>query len=584
MSIVSRVTIIRGNGARAAGAPRDHESCEFRSDDVRRCGQQCLPTTRARAALPPGAPETVKIQRGGRAATSSSSSPRRASASAIRSSIPGSRTSATSSSARSTRTWWSSAASTPRPRPCSARASWPSGRRCSGQEAAQIGSARALRDDDFVFPSYRENGVAYCRGVEPDRPRPVPGGATASPAGTRTTSTWPRRRSSSARRPCMPPATRMGIQNDGADCGRRGLLRRRRHQRGRRQRGAWSSPRASRPRSSSSARTTSWAISEPVGRAGRTSRSPTGRPGFGIPEHARRRQRRPRRAWRRRASPSTAPARGGGPTFIEAVTYRMGPHTTADDPTRYRDAGRARGLGRPATRSRGSRRCCERKGLLDRGLRAEVAAAGRRRGRGAPRRDSSTMPEPQPLELFDHVYAEPHSGLDRQQEHYFALPEACLRRCPRTAAKKVRAMTQMTLAGAINAGLRRALEDDPKVRPDGRGHRRARRRLPCHRRAAGRLRRRTASWTPRSPSPASWAPPSAWHTAATVRSCEIQFDGFIYPAFDQIVSQVAKMHYRTQGAVKMPITIRVPFGGGIGSPSTTRNRPRPTSPTPRGCA
>ena len=48
--------------------------------------------------------------------------------------------------------------------------------------------------------------------------------------------------------------------------------------------------------------------------------------------------------------------------------------------------------------------------------------------------------------------------------------------------------------------------------------------------------------------------------------CEIQFDGFIYPAFDQIVSQVAKMHYRTQGRVKMPITIRVPFGGGIGSP------------------
>ena len=47
---------------------------------------------------------------------------------------------------------------------------------------------------------------------------------------------------------------------------------------------------------------------------------------------------------------------------------------------------------------------------------------------------------------------------------------------------------------------------------------------------------------------------------------EIQFDGFIYPAFDQIVSQVAKMHYRTRGAVKMPLTIRVPFGGGIGSP------------------
>ncbi len=47
--------------------------------------------------------------------------------------------------------------------------------------------------------------------------------------------------------------------------------------------------------------------------------------------------------------------------------------------------------------------------------------------------------------------------------------------------------------------------------------------------------------------------------------CEIQFDGFIYPAFDQIVAQVAKLHYRTAGAVTVPITVRVPFGGAIGS-------------------
>jgi 2-oxoisovalerate dehydrogenase E1 component beta subunit len=47
--------------------------------------------------------------------------------------------------------------------------------------------------------------------------------------------------------------------------------------------------------------------------------------------------------------------------------------------------------------------------------------------------------------------------------------------------------------------------------------------------------------------------------------CEIQFDGFVYPAYDQIVSQVAKMHYRSQGKVKVPIVIRIPFGGGIGA-------------------
>jgi 2-oxoisovalerate dehydrogenase E1 component beta subunit len=47
--------------------------------------------------------------------------------------------------------------------------------------------------------------------------------------------------------------------------------------------------------------------------------------------------------------------------------------------------------------------------------------------------------------------------------------------------------------------------------------------------------------------------------------CEIQFDGFVYPAYDQIVSQVAKMHYRSQGKVRLPIVIRIPYGGGIGA-------------------
>ncbi len=46
---------------------------------------------------------------------------------------------------------------------------------------------------------------------------------------------------------------------------------------------------------------------------------------------------------------------------------------------------------------------------------------------------------------------------------------------------------------------------------------------------------------------------------------EIQFDGFVFPGFDQIVSQVAKFHNRSSGKVRMPITIRIPSGGGIGA-------------------
>jgi 2-oxoisovalerate dehydrogenase E1 component beta subunit len=47
--------------------------------------------------------------------------------------------------------------------------------------------------------------------------------------------------------------------------------------------------------------------------------------------------------------------------------------------------------------------------------------------------------------------------------------------------------------------------------------------------------------------------------------CEIQFDGFVYPAFDQIVSQVAKLHKRSDGVYTMGLVIRIPFQGGIGA-------------------
>ncbi len=46
---------------------------------------------------------------------------------------------------------------------------------------------------------------------------------------------------------------------------------------------------------------------------------------------------------------------------------------------------------------------------------------------------------------------------------------------------------------------------------------------------------------------------------------EIQFDGFVYPAFDQIISQVAKLHYRSLGYLTLPMVIRIPYGGGIGA-------------------
>lgn len=126
-------------------------------------------------------------------------------------------------------------------------------------------------------------------------------------------------------------------------------------------------------------------------------------------------------------------------------------------------------------------------------------------------------------------------------------------------------MTSMTFARAINAGLRKSLENDPKVVllgedigtlggvfrvTDG-----LQKDFGTHRVVDTPLAESAIVGT---------AVGLAYRGYRPV--VEIQFDGFIYPAFDQIVSQVAKIHYRTRGAVKMPITIRVPFGGGIGSP------------------
>ncbi|MBG6180640.1 alpha-ketoacid dehydrogenase subunit beta [Arthrobacter sp. CAN_A1] len=126
-------------------------------------------------------------------------------------------------------------------------------------------------------------------------------------------------------------------------------------------------------------------------------------------------------------------------------------------------------------------------------------------------------------------------------------------------------MSTMTFGRAINAGMRRAMENDPKVILMGEDIGK----LGGVFRITEGLQKDFGEHrvldTPLAESAImGTAVGMAYRGYRPV--VEIQFDGFIYPAFDQIVCQVAKLHYRTQGAVKMPITIRVPFGGGIGSP------------------
>ena len=125
-------------------------------------------------------------------------------------------------------------------------------------------------------------------------------------------------------------------------------------------------------------------------------------------------------------------------------------------------------------------------------------------------------------------------------------------------------MTRLTLAKALNAGLRRALEADPKVVLAGEDIGK----LGGVFRVTEGLQKDFGEHRVID-SPLAESGIIGTAVGMAIRGyrpvCEIQFDGFVYPAFDQIVSQVAKMYFRSSGHVRMPMVIRIPFGGGIGA-------------------
>jgi 2-oxoisovalerate dehydrogenase E1 component alpha subunit len=281
-----------------------------------------------------------------------------------------------------------------------------------GQEAAQIGSVRALRDDDFVFTSYRENGVAYCRGVKlTDILRVWRGNASGGWDPYTVNMSTPQIIIGSQTLHATGYA--MGIQNDGADSVAITYFGD----------GATSEGDVNEAMVFAASfqvplvffcQNNHWAISEPVRLQSHVQIAD--RPvGFGIPSM--------------RVDGNDVLAvmaatrvaldrarRGGGPTFIEAVTYRMGPHTTADDPTRYRDPNELEDWAQkdPIRRVKA---LLERKGLLTPELETAVQQKADAVAREM-RTGCTTMPDPEPLDVFKHVYSTPHSWLDRQQDHY----------------------------------------------------------------------------------------------------------------------------------------------------------------------
>src|SRR5580704_12709054 len=281
-----------------------------------------------------------------------------------------------------------------------------------GQEAAQVGSARALRDDDFVFPSYREHGVAYCRGVDPVAMLRMWRGTAHSG--------W-----DPSEHGIATPAIIVGSQTLHATGYALGLTLD----------GARSAVVSYFGDGASSegdvaeafgfaasyvvpvvffCQNNQWAISEPVRLQSHASIAQRGQ-GYGIPGI----KVDGNDVLAVLAATRLALSRaydGLGPTLIEAVTYRMGPHTTSDDPSRYRShAEEEEWRVKDALARLHALLTVE--GLLDEDFEHEVAAAA---GNAATALRSGVldMPNPEPAALFEHVYADPHPLLEAERDAY----------------------------------------------------------------------------------------------------------------------------------------------------------------------
>ncbi|GGO16397.1 2-oxoisovalerate dehydrogenase subunit beta [Microbispora rosea subsp. aerata] len=125
-------------------------------------------------------------------------------------------------------------------------------------------------------------------------------------------------------------------------------------------------------------------------------------------------------------------------------------------------------------------------------------------------------------------------------------------------------MTTLTLAKALNEGLRRSMEDDPKVLVMGEDVGKL---GGVFRVTDGLQKDFGEDRVIDTPLAESGIIGTAIGLALRGYRpvCEIQFDGFVFPAADQIITQLAKMRLRSLGMLKLPVVVRIPCGGGIGA-------------------
>jgi 2-oxoisovalerate dehydrogenase E1 component alpha subunit len=285
-----------------------------------------------------------------------------------------------------------------------------------GQEAAQVGSGRALGPDDYAFPTYREHGVAWCRGVDPLNLLGLFRGVNHGG--------WdPNEKNFHLYTIVIGAQTlhatgyAMGLQRDSA-VGEDGAAVIAYFGDGATSQGdvneafIWAS--VFNAPVVFFCQNNQWAISEPLEKQTRVPlyqrASGFGFPGVRVDGNDVLACLAVTRAALRNAR------EGQGPTLIEAFTYRMGAHTTSDDPTRYRLESELEAwkLKDPIERVKAY---LSRNGMADAAFFAAVEAESDDLA-ARVRAGCLSLPDPRPLSMFDHVYAEPHPLVDAEHAEF----------------------------------------------------------------------------------------------------------------------------------------------------------------------
>ena len=286
-----------------------------------------------------------------------------------------------------------------------------------GQEAAQVGSGRALRPQDMAFPTYREHGVLYCRGIDPIMPLGLFRGVDQGG--------WDPNQYKFHMYTIVIGAQTlhatgyaMGVTMDGKVGGDDGEAVIAYFGDGATSQGdvneafVWAS--VFHAPIVFFCQNNQYAISEPLERQ---TRVPLYKRADGFGFHGIRVDGNDVLACYAVTRKALDDARHGqGPTLVEAYTYRMGAHTTSDDPTRYRIAAEVEAWQAKDPIKR-LRAYLERQEIADDAFFGAVEDEAAREAVSLRERVLA-MPDPQPLEMFDHVYPDGSPEVDQQRAEF----------------------------------------------------------------------------------------------------------------------------------------------------------------------